>query len=965
MVYSYEGKMRNMIRWVLIFVLLPLMALSDPPNSGKSYGPKPFVINYAKSEYGGDNQNWSVSADEAGIVYFGNNAGMLSFDGSNWQLYNLPDESVVRSLKAGPKNRVYVGAYEEFGYFETDDEGRKTYISLSDSIDQSLFHNDEIWRIILNEGKVYFQSFTSIFVWNGRKVDRIDPGSPVVLLHKARNRLFIHKIDEGLFELKERKLVFVEGSGFLKDDEIKMVIPFGERKFLVGAANKGLFIYDGEHFTPWDIPLAKAIRNAEINCGLALQDTYAIGTIVKGIYILDSDGNLRSHLSTKNELQNNTVLTLAKDKSGNIWAGLDRGIDYIALEPPLDFYIDKSGVLGSVYAAALYQDALWVGTNRGLYKYRVTSKNTFSDPQMIEGSQGQVWSLDVMDNQLICGHNNGTFTVKTDGSLTQVSRINGGFEIEKIKIGKKEVLLQSTYSNLVIYKKEDGHWKFSNTVEGFIEPVPTFEVDHKGNIWASHLNEGLFRIRLNSALDSVTDVRFFSERDGLKHDREVQVSKVNGRIVFATGHLIYTYDDLNDTIIPHTPLNKQAGEFKKTQKITHDNGRYYWFVNKNRIGLFGMKSNALNRLFNYNLYQQGLYMSSEYPEIIMLSDTMHLICLDNGFAVYKEQAIDMLDAGHVLMRKVKVENNRGKVKYLPLEKRAKKMSLHNRCRNITFTYSTTQKYVHPVYRFKLKGLEKSAFSNWTGKSKVSFNRLPAGDYVFIVQSKNVFGKVSNTLTYPFTILPPWYASDTAIIIYIILFIGLTVYLRHLFLLRLRKHTKKLEQDEKEKRERERMEARQELMKVKNEKLQAELNHKNVELANHTMNVINKNDLLIGIKNEIKNLKKKLGTQFPNYYYRELVKVIDKNISSEDEWKKFEAHFDEIHENFFKRLMNEYPDLTQSDLKLCAYLRMNLSTKEIAPLLNISIRGVEARRYRLRKRLNLDHDANLVEFLLQF
>jgi len=155
------------------------------------------------------------------------------------------------------------------------------------------------------------------------------------------------------------------------------------------------------------------------------------------------------------------------------------------------------------------------------------------------------------------------------------------------------------------------------------------------------------------------------------------------------------------------------------------------------------------------------------------------------------------------------------------------------------------------------------------------------------------------------------------------------------------------------------------MKIKNEKLEAELKHKNVELANHTMNLVNKNDVLMNIKSNIKALKRDLGPRFPNYYYRQLLKTINKDISSEDEWKSFEAHFDQIHQNFFKRLMEEYPELTQSDLKLCAYLRMNLSTKEIAPLLNISIRGVEARRYRLRKRLNLDHDANLVEFLLQY
>jgi len=132
-----------------------------------------------------------------------------------------------------------------------------------------------------------------------------------------------------------------------------------------------------------------------------------------------------------------------------------------------------------------------------------------------------------------------------------------------------------------------------------------------------------------------------------------------------------------------------------------------------------------------------------------------------------------------------------------------------------------------------------------------------------------------------------------------------------------------------------------------------------------MTLLRKNEHLTHLKEELQKQKKELGPRFPNYYYRKLLQLIDKGISSEEDWKQFEFHFDQAHENFIKRLKKNYPDLTQADLKLCAYLRLNLSSKEIAPLLNISLRGVEVRRYRLRKRLNLNTEDNLVEFLLNF
>ena len=91
----------------------------------------------------------------------------------------------------------------------------------------------------------------------------------------------------------------------------------------------------------------------------------------------------------------------------------------------------------------------------------------------------------------------------------------------------------------------------------------------------------------------------------------------------------------------------------------------------------------------------------------------------------------------------------------------------------------------------------------------------------------------------------------------------------------------------------------------------------------------------------------------------------KNLSEEDAWTVFQENFDLIHENFFRKLKEQYPALTPTDLKLCTLLRLNYSSKEIAEMMNISIRGVEAARYRLRKKLLLSESDNLVDFMINF
>jgi hypothetical protein len=195
--------------------------------------------------------------------------------------------------------------------------------------------------------------------------------------------------------------------------------------------------------------------------------------------------------------------------------------------------------------------------------------------------------------------------------------------------------------------------------------------------------------------------------------------------------------------------------------------------------------------------------------------------------------------------------------------------------------------------------------------------------------------------------------------------GASLWSRYLFRRRVIRHHERLRIENEAAAQLEKEHAEQEIIKLHYEKLQAEISHKNIQLADSTMAIIKKNELLIGIKEELDKQRDRLGPEYPQRYFERLLSMINKNISNDNDWKVFEELFDQAHANFFKRLKTAYPELTQSDLKLCAYLKLNLTSKEIAPLLNISFRGVETRRFRLRRRLSLDSDSNLVEFVMQF
>jgi len=235
-----------------------------------------------------------------------------------------------------------------------------------------------------------------------------------------------------------------------------------------------------------------------------------------------------------------------------------------------------------------------------------------------------------------------------------------------------------------------------------------------------------------------------------------------------------------------------------------------------------------------------------------------------------------------------------------------------------------------------------------------FTNLDVGNYTFWVQTDTS----EQVVSFSFEILPPWYLSIWAKIIYGLIFLTLMYMLEQWYVLRLKKQKAHIVAEQQRHLEQIRLQN-------ENELLQTTIQNKTKELASSTMNIVEKNEILLKIKEILNEVKKEAGSTFPNKYYQRLINAIDEHLNSEQDWLLFETNFNDIHDQFFKKLLHDFPELTPSDLRLAAYLKMNLSSKELAPLFNISVRGVENKRYRLRQKLKLAAEDNLVDFLLKY
>ena len=597
----------------------------------------PYVQNYTKAQYQSGNQNWSVTRDEHGIMYFGNAEGLLAFDGRYWQLYRMPNGLIVRSVAADGKGKIYAGGFGEFGYWQKDNQGFLKYNSLIPLVRKTYLPNEEIWKIYVDGDRVIFQSFGAIFIYSGGKVTVIRAPKPYLFLFKVGKRFFVEQVGAGLFELKNDKLEYINGSQALGSSGVLSVLPFQHNKYLIGTGNNGLFIYDGKTISPWINQANDFLKTYQLNNGAVIPGKYfAYGTILNGIVIIDTTGKVVQHINKSSGMQNNTVLSLFTDPEQNLWAGLDNGIDRIEVNSPLYFYFDKTGRFGTVYSSIIFNNKIYLGTNQGLFysDWLPGGNNQLLqsfDFKLIPGSQGQVWDLSLVDGRLLCGHNDGTFEVRRQCSITKISSVNGGWTIKKFK---NNMLIQGTYTGLVLYHKDAaGNWVFDHKVEGFGEPSRYVEEDSKGQIWVGHAYKGIYKITLSDDLKKVISQKYYDKSSGLPDSYNVNVFNLDNRIVFSSDSGFCIYDDISDRFEKYTQLNKMLGTFASSNKIIKAIGKKYWFINHGRVALADLSVPGKLSIDSNRFSSLNGQMVQHYENINLINNSIYLISIDDGFVI--------------------------------------------------------------------------------------------------------------------------------------------------------------------------------------------------------------------------------------------------------------------------------------------------------------------------------------------
>lgn len=914
----------------------------------------PPIQNFSPKDYAAENQNWAISQSSEKLIYVANNKGLLEFNGATWKLYTLPNESIMRSVKV-VDDRIYTGSFMEFGYWQKNDLGNLEYSSLTNKMDIDLIEDEEFWNIIHIDHYIVFQSLKRIYIYNvlDGSMSNIDSNSSITSIFKVNGSIYFQRIHEGIFKIESGKDVLVLDDELVKNDEVINIFS-NDKELLILTRDNGFYNSKNGSLVKWSEDSNELLSKVSVYDGIRLKDnSFALGTISNGLIYLNEKGNFLYHIDQNKGIFNNTVLSLFEDLDNNIWLGLDNGISYVNTKSPFREYTDEKGILGSVYTAAINGDNLYLGTNQGLFYKNLKSSDGFS---FIRGTQGQVWNLKVIDQTLFCGHHSGTFTVK-DNQAEKISNIRGTWNITKLN-NSSNLLLQGNYDGLYVLEKSYNTWQLKNKVKGFNNSSRYFET--LGNkIFVNHEYKGVFKITVDSTFSKATNVSI----DTLIKGSDSGIIKYNEDLLYSYVNGVYKYDIISEKFIKDSVLSSvyTEDEYVSGKLIVDEKDNNIWFFTNSNISFISQgELSKTPKINNIPLKKEVRSGVVGYENILRFEDgynDKYLLGTTRGYITVNLDAFKVhtfhVNIGSLIIGRNK-NNNQAKSF---LNKNSSGNFTHDENNlKISFYAPEYNKFLKPQFQYQLLGFYDD-WSDWSENSDVLFENLPFGDYTFNVRAKIGDTISNNVASYSFSVAKPWHLSNIMKIIYILGIVLFLLFTHTLYKRYYSKKRQKLIDENKRELKLAQTQNEKEIIKIKNEQLKKDFKIKSKELAISTMRIVKKNELLAEIKNQIIETVEAKEIMLP------IVNIIDKSLRKNDDWKLFKEAFNNVDRKFLEKLNKLHPDLSPNDIKLCAYLRLNLSSKEIAPMFNISAKSIEIKRYRLRKKMNLLSDENLTNYIL--
>ncbi len=935
------------------------------------------VTNYTRTDYGAGTQNWCIAQRADGWVYAANNYGLLEYDGSRWDLYGLWNSSAMRSICVTDDGDIFAGGYNEFGLFESDGLGNLRYEPISTGLGEGEREFGDIWGVMTRGDNAYFTTHTTIYVYDrvSKAVRKVQSSAHIIDSAIVGDSLFVLRTD-GIFRLSGSSFSdAIAGSEALAAEGLITTCAHGG-KLYVGTA-KGLYAYSAGK-------IERVMTEADDYVGrntlysLAVNDSYiAQGTVMGGVALTRADGTKPRFFTTANGMQNNTILSLMFDQSANLWCGLDNGIDCVEMDSPMSQLYGTLSEYGTGYTSIADGDVLYIGTNRGLFKspFPIDDSQPTFNGSLIEGSIGQVWNLAKIGGHILCCHNNGLFELAGHEAMKPICKTDGFWLVRPFPLAES-VALAGGYDGLYVLRVTPDGVKIANKLEGSPKQARTFEIDSNNRVWIC-TERGLERVTISHDMTHCsTEMIMEKPKDGTVY---LNVMKFDGRILVSMGNHSYMTDDNNELTDDDSLLNLLDGPNAFYTCLSKDKDGNLWYITNNALkvrlltpqtGQYATKSTLVWDLPQFYAYG--------FTELRTIGDGQAIVSCIQGFALADVK--NAIVKNRQMRPKLFIRQltsisagEEGVIYGASFPERKQDIKIPFNRNSIKFEYGCTQSFEKDLkYSCALSSDGEGEFSEWSGQTEKEYTYLSPGEYTFSVRVRHDDGEIAARTSMTFTITPPWWLTWWAKAAYAVMALAAAWAAS----MAVRVHNRNAQdrvarQKEEEMRKQQEAYAQQNLLRdklilqLKNEKIEDELKSKSQELSQMMLSALDRNELITRVKRDLTKVQEDLLAADAKQASKRLAQMQNKlaqDANTRVDWERFEQNFDIVNDSFMRKLQAKFPWISTNEKRLCVYIIMGMQNKEIAPLMNISVRGVEMLRYRLRKKMDMQREDDLTTAL---
>ncbi len=840
------------------------------------------------------------------MVYMAADKGLLEYDGKTWNSFK-GSNGFTRSVQVVNDSLIFTGSDLDFGIWKKNKFQGFDYSSLYPFQEVVQEISEEFWDVYQLGEAIIFVSFQNIYIYQNEQLVKTAAPSRFTGSFQINGTLYLADEKNGLYVFDNYSLQQV----FDFPDNLNLEIGGiyeNENGLVIVTRNRGLYQFVSGRLSRLENELSANLETAKVFSFEQLGEKhFAFGTVLKGLYITDFEGKIIHRINRHKGLPSNTVLALHYSRAGKLWLGMDYGVSSLNLQNNYSWFFDYRGDFGTGYTALLKNSEYYLGTNQGLYHSDWEGLNNnleFFKVQIIPETEGQVWTLENVDNTVFMGHDKGLFVVNKNS----VEKINGQEGVWSI-LPYNGYLLAGNYNGISIYQKQGNQWSYLKKMELILGSCNQLLIEKDNILWVNIPNFGLIRAVLNDELNPEERI-IFPEEDFEGND--AFLFKNEDGIQVLTDKFQYMFNAAEKEFL-------QVPQSKETQ------------------GLKGVLP--------------GIYKS------VILNSNYEFYPVYNGFALkyLRNNEFSEPQDFTLSIRKIEAFRNREEKVISPGAE-------------VPFPFNNFRiecivpNQENVLYQYKLN--DETEWSDWIPDNTFDFVGLSPGEHEIRFRA-SVQDEMTGEQSVLLNIFPPWYRTWYAYLFYVLLIFSIifVIRTRHKKALKKQKHKMLLKEQNALRKQAEKH--RQKLQQIEQERLQEEydqlkqqLKNKTIELANKARDNEEKNRLIISLKETCEKAQK--NPSITKLKLAEMSRTLDSYLNVED--NTFEIQMDELHQYFFKKLKEKFPGLSSNDLRLCAYLKIGLNSKEIAEILNIQPSSSYISRSRLRKKLNLNTDEDLYTFL---